>query len=112
MSTTFGNGMGVATPLRPDANRCKEKPPAEMQPGARYVIRWGQSGAEQQNSCRLFVAAAIVRANRAVEQLVVLEINLEERRPFGNLPGNERLGERIFDVPLQCAAQGTCPVAA
>ena len=52
------------------------------------------------------------RRDRTIEQLVVLQIHLEERRPLGNLPGDQRLRQRVFDEPLQCAAQRTRPVAA
>src|SRR6185437_987792 len=50
--------------------------------------------------------------DRAVEELIILKVNLEKRRTFRDAAGNQRLGERVFDVPLQRAAQRTRPVTA
>ena len=68
--------------------------------------------AEQQNARRLLVATGLVGAYRPIEQLVRVEIDLEEGRTILNVPGDQRLRKRIFDVPLQRAAQRTCAVAA
>ena len=47
-----------------------------------------------------------------IEQLVVVEVDLEEGRAGGDLAGDQRFGERVLDVALQGAAQGTRAVAA
>jgi hypothetical protein len=46
--------------------------------------------AEEQNACRLlFAAAAIVGADRAIEELVLVEVDLEERRAREDLAGDQ-----------------------
>src|SRR5258708_24248742 len=51
-----------------------------------------------------------VLANLAIEQPVAFEIDLDEGRTGGDYPLDQRLGQRVFDVPLQSAAQRTCTV--
>lgn len=46
-------------------------------------------GSQRQTDRRLFRIP--IRRHRTVEQLIPIEINLQERRPLGNLPRNQRL---------------------
>jgi hypothetical protein len=48
---------------------------------------------------------AFLRVHRTVVQLVVLEEDLDERRPRGDGALDQRLRQRIFDVPLQGTPQ-------
>ena len=65
--------------------------------------------AEEQDARRLVFSHF---AYRAVEELVVFEVNLEERRTFGNASGDQRFRQWILDVALQSTAQGTCAIRA
>jgi hypothetical protein len=48
-------------------------------------------GAEQQYAGRLlFAARSLVGAYRTIEELVLIEINLKERRPHTDLSGDQR----------------------
>src|SRR5215469_13506934 len=49
---------------------------------------------------------------RAVEEFVAFEEDFDERRARGNRALDHGLGQRILDVALQCAAQGSGTVAA
>src|SRR5260370_37402611 len=55
---------------------------------------------------------ALLRVLRTVVQLVVLEEDLDERRPRGDGALDQRLRQRIFDVLLQSPPQRTRAVAA
>src|ERR1700681_2615364 len=55
---------------------------------------------------------AFLRVHRTVVQLVVLEEDLDERRPRGDGALDQRLRQRIFDVLLQGTPQRTRAVAA
>ena len=61
------------------------------------------AGVCQVNSCGLLFRSRFVRTYRAIEQLVVLEIDLEEGRPLLNLSRNECRRQRIFNVGLKGA---------
>src|SRR5579862_6867669 len=54
----------------------------------------------------------LLRIDRAVEELVVFEEDFNERGAGSDRALDQRLGQRIFDVLLQCTAQRTRPVAA
>ena len=70
-------------------------------------------GAVEEDTCRFFFGAdSIVGADRAIVKLVVVEVDLKERGAIADLAGDEGFRQRVFDVALQSAAQGTCPVAA
>lgn len=66
----------------------KGKPPADWPRASSFSLQKA-SGAEQQNARRLLVACALGRAYRAVEELVVFKIDLEERRPVGDMSGDK-----------------------
>src|ERR1700744_5576378 len=51
-------------------------------------------------------------ADRAVKELIVFQVDLEERGTVRNAPGNQRLGQRILHVPLQRTAQWPCSIRA
>src|ERR1700687_2561117 len=57
-------------------------------------------------------ALGFLRVHRTVVQLVVLEEDLDERRPRGDGALDQRLRQRIFDVLLQGTPQRTRAVAA
>src|ERR1700675_678753 len=57
-------------------------------------------------------ALGLLRVQRTVVQLVVLEEDLDERRPRGDGALDQRLRQRIFDVLLQGTPQRTRAVAA
>src|SRR3954469_4438249 len=57
-------------------------------------------------------ALLLLFADRAVEEAVALEVDLDERRPRGERSLDERFRERIFDVALDGATQRTRAVAA
>jgi len=52
-------------------------------------------------------ALGFLRVHRTVVQLVVLEEDLDERRPRGDCALDQRLRQRIFDVLLQGTPQRT-----
>src|SRR5579864_7948745 len=60
----------------------------------------------QQHAFRLF------RIDRTVEELVVFEEDLDERGTRGDRALDQRLGQRVFDVLLQRAAERTSSVGA
>src|SRR5580704_377625 len=65
--------------------------------------------AEEQNAGRLVFSHF---AYRAVEELVVFEVNLKERRTLCDSTSDQGFGQWILDVALQRTAQGSCPVGA
>ena len=93
--------------------------PAEEQNRSPRLIDWGllvlygtRITLLKAHTCRLLVARVLVRAHRAIEELVLVQVDFEERRPLLDLPRDQCLRERILNVPLQRAAQGARPVAA
>jgi hypothetical protein len=60
---------------------------------------WTDSIAEQQHTRRLFLTRVLVRAHRAIEELVLVEVDIEERRPVLNLPGDKRLSKPLQTPP-------------
>ena len=67
---------------------------------------------EEQHACRLFVADGFVGADRAVEELIGVKVDLEEGWAVGDVSGDQGLRQGVFDVALQGAAQGARAVAA
>src|SRR5580698_6134810 len=62
----------------------KKTPP--ISEGVSIIQEPDPLGAEQQYACRfLFVARSLVGTYRAIEQLILVEIDLKERWPHGNL---------------------------
>ncbi len=49
---------------------------------------------------------------RTVEELIVVEVDLEEGGALGDAAGDERFGERVFDVALEGATERTRSIAA
>src|ERR1035441_6823025 len=72
------------------------------------------SVAEEKNAGGFFFGRGFFGAgnDRTVEELVLVEVDLKEGWASGDVPSNQGLRERIFDVALQGAAQRTGSVAA
>src|SRR6185437_4940413 len=64
--------------------------------------------AVEQHSIALLCAIA----HRAIEQLIAFQVNLNERWTRSDCPLDQRLRQRIFNVPLQGPAQRTRTIAA
>jgi hypothetical protein len=60
-------------------------------------------GAEEQDPRGLFFADTFVGADRAVKELVGVEIYLKKRWTLGDVARDQRFRERIFDIALQSA---------
>src|ERR1035437_589938 len=63
-------------------------------------------GAEQQHAGGFFFGYGIVGADRATEELVGIDVDLEEGGALGDLAGDHGFAQGILDVALQGAAQG------
>src|ERR1700728_1225332 len=65
--------------------------------------------ADEQRAGGLFFA---ILDYGAIEELVIVEVDLKEGGAFVDVAGDEGFGERVFDVALESAAERTGSIAA
>src|SRR6476620_10315151 len=86
----------------------QNKNPASIAGGILFECLTCDSVAIKQHSIALLCAVT----HWAIEQLIAFQVNLNECRTRGNGPLDQRLRQRIFNVPLQGPAQWTRAIAA